>query len=137
MHHPAHQWRADDRLGAAGGDDQPVEIDAGFDAELMAEKHRILGANVAGGAAAAMIGEGAAAQPGDGTVEQIHPHGQRRLQVGNPEPAGIVNMHADAGLWRKVAQGSDHPLDAVRISPAHSIGKYEVRDGDFLLRREV
>ena len=45
---------ADDVLGEPGALDQGVEIDAGFDAHLVAHEHEILGADVAGEAAAVL-----------------------------------------------------------------------------------
>ena len=41
---------ADDVFGELGAFDQRVKIDPGLDADLVAHKHQILGAHIAGGA---------------------------------------------------------------------------------------
>jgi hypothetical protein len=45
--------------------DQAFEIDSGIDAHLVAQKHQILGADIAGGGLAATAREWTAAQPRD------------------------------------------------------------------------
>src|SRR5438034_6196229 len=59
LHHRAGQRVADHVFGKARAFDQSVEIDPGLDAEFVAEKNKILRADVAGGAL--MAGERTAA----------------------------------------------------------------------------
>src|SRR6202030_3356829 len=50
LHHRAGQGMADNVFGKLCAFDQRVEIDAGFDADLVAHEHQIFGADIAGGA---------------------------------------------------------------------------------------
>src|SRR5581483_6792829 len=89
----AGQLVADDLLGHAPDLDQPVEIDAGPDAHLLAEQNQLLGADVAG--RALLAGERAAAEAADGGVELLDSHAQAGVRVGNPQPARVVQMQRD------------------------------------------
>ena len=47
MHDAAHERRFDDLFRLERGRDQLVQVDAGFDAQLMAQENRVLGADIA------------------------------------------------------------------------------------------
>ena len=64
MHDPPRERAANDAFRKPRGFNQPVKINAGFNAHLMAEKHHIFRADITGTARIAMAGEGAATQPG-------------------------------------------------------------------------
>ena len=69
MHDPPCQRAANDAFGEPRGFNQPVKIDAGFNAHLVTEKYHIFRADIAGTACIAMSGEGATAQARHGTVK--------------------------------------------------------------------
>ena len=62
MHDPPREWAANDTFRKPRGFNQPVKINAGFNAHLMAEKYHIFRANIPSTARIAMAGKGAAAQ---------------------------------------------------------------------------
>ena len=74
VHDAAHQRPADDVLGQARGLDQCLQVDAGFDAQLVAQEDHVLSADVARGVARLVAGEGASAQAGHGGIEQRDDH---------------------------------------------------------------
>src|SRR5258707_4160527 len=92
----ARQGMADDRYGERSAFDQPVEIDTGLDAELAAQEHHLLGADIAGRRLVA--GEGTTAEPAEARVEMIHPFEKPGIDIGDAEPARVVEMKIDAQL---------------------------------------
>src|ERR1700722_202368 len=125
MHELAREGAADDALGGPSGLDQSLEIDAGLDAELMAQEHHVLGAHVAGRRAVLVAAERAAAEPGDRAVEQIDPHLERGIEIRAAEPARVVQMQPDADVRHDLAHRGDPALDRVRIGPADRVGAIE------------
>ena len=69
MHDPPCQWAANDAFRKPRGFNQPIKINAGFNAHFMAQKHHIFGADIPRAARIAMAGKGATAQARHGTVE--------------------------------------------------------------------
>lgn len=69
MHDPPREWAANDAFRKPRGFNQPVKINAGFNAHLMAKKHHVFGADIPGTPRIAMAGEGAAAQAGHGAIK--------------------------------------------------------------------
>ena len=69
MHDPPREWAANDAFRKPRGFNQPVKINAGFYAHLVAEKHHIFGADISRPACIAMAGEGATAQARHGAVK--------------------------------------------------------------------
>ena len=69
MHDPPREWAANDAFRKLRGFNQPVKINAGFNAHLVAKKHHIFRADIAGTACIAMPGKGATAQARHGTVK--------------------------------------------------------------------
>ena len=115
--------------------DQRVEIDAGFDAHLVAEKHQILGADIAGGAG--MAGERTAAEPGDRGVEARHAHFEPGIGIGDRHAAGVVQMQRDIEIGPALAQRADDALDGERRRPGHGVGERDVVERDAMLARDV
>ena len=62
MHDPPREWAANDAFRKPRGFNQPVKINAGFNAHLVTEKYHIFRADIAGTARIAMPGKGAATQ---------------------------------------------------------------------------
>ena len=62
MHDPPCKGAADDAFRKPRGFNQPVKINAGFNAHFMAQKHHIFGADIPRPARIAMAGKGTAAQ---------------------------------------------------------------------------
>ena len=69
MHDPPREWAANDAFRKPRGFNQPVKINAGFNAHLVTEKHHVFGADIPGTARITMAGEGATAQARHGTVK--------------------------------------------------------------------
>ena len=69
MHDPPREWAANDAFRKPRGFNQPVKIDAGFNAHFMAQKHHVFGADIPGAARIAMPGKGAATKARHGTVK--------------------------------------------------------------------
>ena len=85
--------------------DQLVEIDAGLDAHLLAHEHEILGADIAGGAL--VRGERAAAEAGDGGIEDRHAHLQPGIGVGDAHAARVVQVQRRASVRETLAHRAD------------------------------
>src|SRR5713226_5832351 len=100
---------ADDRPGEAGALDQPVEIDAGLDAELAAEEDDLLAADIAG--RRLVSGEGTAAEAAETGVEMIDPFEQAGIDIGDAEAARVVEMEADPEIRPTCAHGADGAAD--------------------------
>jgi hypothetical protein len=64
MHDPPRERAANDAFRKPRGFNQPVKVNAGFNAHLMAEKYHIFRANISRPARITMTGKGATAQPG-------------------------------------------------------------------------
>src|SRR5437763_13147421 len=105
FHHRAGQRAADHVFGKARAFDQSVEIDAGLDAEFVAEKNKILRADVAGGAL--MAGEWTAAQSGDRGIEPRHAHFESGIGIADRHAARVMQMQSDVELRPALAQGTD------------------------------
>jgi hypothetical protein len=69
MHDPSGQRAANGAFRKPRGFNQPVKVNAGFNAHLVTEKYHIFRADIAGTPRIAMAGKGATAQPGDGAIE--------------------------------------------------------------------
>ena len=69
MHDPPGQRAANDAFRKPRGFNQPVKINAGFNAHLVTEKYHIFRADIPSTARIAMAGKGAAAQAGDGAIK--------------------------------------------------------------------
>ena len=130
-HHLARQRVADDPLGLARDLEQSLEVDAGLDADLVAQVDEVLGGDVAGRVLEA--GVRAAAEPGDRRVEIVDAHFHRRQRVGEPEPAGVVQVQVDALVGPAVLHLADHPPDRQRIGPAHGVGELDEANVDVVL----
>src|SRR5437879_756036 len=114
----ARQRMADDRLGEAGALDQPVEIDAGLDAELAAEKVDLLAADIAG--RRLVPGKGAAAETAETGIEMIDLLEQPGIDVGDAEATRVAEMEADPQIRPALAHGADGAADEFGIGPAPS-----------------
>ena len=55
------------------------------------------------------------------------------MEIGDPKPPCVMDVHADACLGRHFAQRADHPFDRLGISPTHGVGDHKDRHGDVLL----
>ena len=74
MHDPPCQWAANDAFRKPRGFNQPVKINAGFYAHLMAQKHHIFRADIPRAARITMSGKGATARACHGTVKERNAH---------------------------------------------------------------
>src|SRR5258708_19241215 len=123
MEELARQGMADDLLGEAGALDQPVEIDAGLDAELAAEEDDLLAADIAG--RRLVPGKGAAAETAETGIEMIDSLEQPGIDIGDAEAARVVEMEADPQVGPALAHGADGAADEFGIGPAHRVADTE------------
>src|SRR6516164_700170 len=72
MQELARQRMPDDAFRQTPDLDQRIDVDAGVDAHLLAQEHKLFGAYIAG--RALVCREGAAAEAADGGIEAAHAH---------------------------------------------------------------
>src|SRR5713101_3950245 len=108
----AVELAAERLLAQARGLDQPIEIDAGADADRLEQVDQILGADVAGIAAAVLHLRRMAADAAERAIEIAHAGlvgGERIDQAG---AAGVVEMRDQFDAGNLAAQAADQRLDA-------------------------
>jgi len=137
VHDLARQGTPDDLLGQARCPDEPVQVDARLDAQLVAQLHHVLGADIARGLHIGVIAERAAAQAADGAVEQIHPFLQGGIEIGRAHAARVVQVQAHPHPRRPFAHGVDAALDLLGVAPAHGVAQENAGQGARLLRAQV
>ena len=91
VHDATHQRAADDVLVHSRDLDEFFQVDAGLDAELVAQENHLVGADIARGLARLVAGERAAAQARDRGIQQALARRQRGVEVGPAKTSPTSN----------------------------------------------
>src|SRR3984893_10638863 len=135
IHDLARQGMTDDPFSLTRDLGEPIEIHAGFDAELLAHVDQIFGYDIACCALEAAIR--APSQAGDGGVEVVNAHLHRSQDVGKAEPTRVVQMQVDPLRRPALLHLADEIADRTRVYPSHGIRELDIFDRCAALVRHI